>query len=374
MPETKVISSIAELETMEVDHNRLFEACPDAHIYSSSAFVFSYIKANWVDADWVYVATYRNGQMVACAFGKRRRVRKWGLGLQFLSLGIEGFSDALVHPDNAPENLASLLLAIHNIDRNWLVLEFSRVQPLSFSRLVQCSRESGLKRLEGWAGFGFMIDVNVTEEALLRSMSRKSRQEIRRRMRRLCETHDIGFDTYRANDPQINENYLDEFMRLEDSGWKGRAGTSLSRRDGQKDYVCDIVKQASRQGQVCWHRLICNGAPIAISLRFSCHGRYWLFKTAYDESLSRYGPGVLLCHQMILGCLDNEDIHEINCISAPEWMEAWNPEKVRYRSIMIFRQGVKGSFFWLVASLWRGLRGLLTHNSSGAAAKDQRFR
>ncbi|HYI90106.1 MAG TPA: GNAT family N-acetyltransferase, partial [Beijerinckiaceae bacterium] len=37
-----------------------------------------------------------------------------------------------------------------------------------------------------------------------------------------------------------------------------------------------------------------DGRPIAISLAFVCGGTAYMFKTAYDESLRRHAPGVLL--------------------------------------------------------------------------------
>jgi hypothetical protein len=39
--------------------------------------------------------------------------------------------------------------------------------------------------------------------------------------------------------------------------------------------------------------------PIAISLAFVCGGTAYMFKTAYDETLRRYAPGVLLEDEIV---------------------------------------------------------------------------
>lgn len=87
---------------------------------------------------------------------------------------------------------------------------------------------------------------------------------------------------------------LQRFFSLEASGWKGRRGTAAGQDASRAAFFRESTAALADEGEARIVEIMSGGAPIAAALLFIAQGRAWFFKTAYDETLSRYSPGVLL--------------------------------------------------------------------------------
>lgn len=123
----------------------------------------------------------------------------------------------------------------------------------------------------------------------------KTLREIRRRMRRLGDLGSTGLDVLA---PGADAGaWLDEFLALEDGGWKGGggAGTSL-RAAGEETFFRDAVTALHREGRARLVALRVDGDAVAMYvcvLDPECTSG-WALKTAYDEAFAAYGPGMLM--------------------------------------------------------------------------------
>ncbi|GAB2754908.1 hypothetical protein GCM10027020_03830 [Nocardioides salsibiostraticola] len=98
-------------------------------------------------------------------------------------------------------------------------------------------------------------------------------------------------DASAANDaPDAGET----FLRLEDAGWKGRAGTSMLRRPGEADMLRDVVRLAANAGSLRLLMLTGRDGPLAAQIDLVCGDTHFHWKTAYDERWQRMSPGRLL--------------------------------------------------------------------------------
>ncbi len=97
-----------------------------------------------------------------------------------------------------------------------------------------------------------------------------------------------------ASAPAAAPDAAESFLRLEDAGWKGRAGTSMLQRPGEADLLRDVVVLAADAGSL---RLLVLAGPdgaLATQIDLVCGDTHFHWKTAYDERWQRMSPGRLL--------------------------------------------------------------------------------
>jgi CelD/BcsL family acetyltransferase involved in cellulose biosynthesis len=122
--------------------------------------------------------------------------------------------------------------------------------------------------------------------------SRDLKRELRRKERRLAEQgalRHVALET--GGDAQ---RWIDDFLRLEASGWKGRRGSALACSPAHRHYFTAVADAAFRRGCLLMHGIDFDGRPIARSCDFVARDSAFSFKTAFDETYARYSPGVLL--------------------------------------------------------------------------------
>lgn len=87
---------------------------------------------------------------------------------------------------------------------------------------------------------------------------------------------------------------VDEFVRLEGAGWKGRAGSSLSETPALGRAFREACLRWAAAGRLSVLALEVDGVTLAMRCAVRSGTGFFLLRIAYDESYGRYGPGVLL--------------------------------------------------------------------------------
>ena len=154
---------------------------------------------------------------------------------------------------------------------------------------------------------------------------------------------------------------MDAFMRLEASGWKGRAGSALACREDDRRFVAAVFPEALRRGRLQITGLDLGGRPLARQVLLAAGEGALVLKIAYDETHEKCSPGVLGEAEMVRQFLENP---------GPAWMDSNTaPEDAAYggvwkdrRTLQAVAVGWQGAGKLAVASLpllrlakrWRG--------------------
>ena len=130
---------------------------------------------------------------------------------------------------------------------------------------------------------------------LERAMSANKRKKLRRQRRRLEDIAPVTVNT--ATGTADIEAALKDFMVLEASGWKGRAGTAIVSDPGDQGFRAEARSSAlAAEGQARIDRLFLNGTAIAATMTLASGDTAWCWKIAYNEGFARSSPGVqLMC-------------------------------------------------------------------------------
>src|SRR5579863_1058532 len=117
-------------------------------------------------------------------------------------------------------------------------------------------------------------------------------RELRRTVRRLGEAGTLSYTT--VTEPAAVSAALEDFLALEASGWKGKAGTAAACDQTLVDFVKAAVAGLAGEHKVAIDRLVLDGRPAAVGITLRSGDTAWFWKIAYDETLARFSPGVAL--------------------------------------------------------------------------------
>lgn len=133
------------------------------------------------------------------------------------------------------------------------------------------------------------FDASQDAEAYLRAgYGAKRLKDLRRLRHRLDDEGKVAFTI--ARDPAALAGALERFLLLEARGWKGAGGTGLGQSAGDAAFVRD----AASHGCFEIAELSLDDRLLASGLVMRQGDRAFFFKITYDETMSRFSPGVQL--------------------------------------------------------------------------------
>jgi len=151
-------------------------------------------------------------------------------------------------------------------------------------------------------------DKNTDPES---AVSGDLRRRLRRKEKRLSERGRVEHLEIGREDDVAR--WIDEFLRIEASGWKGQRGSALASSERGRRYFAEIVTSAFRRGRLLMLGLDFNGRPIARRCAFVAGEGSFAFKTAYDEEFADFSPGAML---------ELDSIRQLQTLPGVRWMDS----------------------------------------------------
>jgi CelD/BcsL family acetyltransferase involved in cellulose biosynthesis len=143
------------------------------------------------------------------------------------------------------------------------------------------------------------------------AVSGELRRQLRRKERRLAERGRVEHLVMSRGDDV--GRWIEDFLRLEASGWKGASGTALACSDSGRRYFTEIATAAFRRGRLLMLGLDYQGEPIARRCAFLAGDGSFAYKTAYDERFSSYSPGAIL---------EIDSLTQLEGLEGVQWMDS----------------------------------------------------
>jgi len=141
---------------------------------------------------------------------------------------------------------------------------------------------------------------------------RKERQELRRREKRLKEQ---GTLTQVALEPgQAIDRWIDEFLKLEASGWKGKEGTAMACSEANRRFLTETFTAAYQRGRLEMVGVDFDGKPLGRCTGFIAGEGAYAFKPAYDEAFAKFSPGILA---------EVARIRNLHGLPGTQWMDSF---------------------------------------------------
>lgn len=146
-------------------------------------------------------------------------------------------------------------------------------------------------------------------------LSGERRRRLRKHEERLREQGTLEYAVL-EQDGDVT-TWLEDFLRLEAGGWKGREGTALQCSAVDRGFFLAIMGEAFRRGQLTMMALRLNGRPIAMLSDLLGGPGSFLFKLSFDETFAAFSPGALLEMEKIRRFHDQEEVRWSDSCNAP---------------------------------------------------------
>jgi CelD/BcsL family acetyltransferase involved in cellulose biosynthesis len=158
---------------------------------------------------------------------------------------------------------------------------------------------------------------------LEKALSSSSRKKLRQHRRRLGEKGALTSGV--ISEPGQVRDALEDFMRIEAAGWKGRQGTALLCDPRNAAFIRKSMPAMAERGRASIHALYLDGKPISMQLVVRAGGAAFTWKTAYDESYQEFSPGMLLLEDYTTAFLADKSITHVDSCAHDDsgYMSVW---------------------------------------------------
>lgn len=141
-------------------------------------------------------------------------------------------------------------------------------------------------------------------------------REFSRQKRRLAEKGAFSYDVVRSpDDVRVG---LENFLSLEQSGWKGQERTAMASDRYRAAFAREAINSLAEQDKVRIHAFTLDGRTVASLIVFIESGVAYTWKTAYDETLSAFSPGTLLMLEATRTHLDDPNVEVTDSCATPD--------------------------------------------------------
>jgi len=318
------LHDVVALETHIPAWESLASAAIEPNVFHEPWMMLPALRHFAAGQDLVFVLIFAadparpQGPGLLCGFFPLQRQRRYkGMPLPHLRIWRHlhsVLSTPLVRTGYGPETLQALFdwLRRDSLGSNLLEFNFVSADGPFHHLLVEHFNEQGRLIYTDEVTTRAVLRVGDDGEAYLQTaMSGGNRKELRRQRRRLGE---LGRLETRGLEPDDDlEPWIDGFLDLESSGWKGQHGTALGAHENERDFFREVARAAFARKRLMMLGCFLDDKPIALKCNFLMGEGSIAFKIAFDESYARFSAGVQL---------EVDNILHLHAMSGPRWMDS----------------------------------------------------
>jgi CelD/BcsL family acetyltransferase involved in cellulose biosynthesis len=224
----------------------------------------------------------------------------------------------------------------------WDVIEIRDVPPNgAMERVLRAAQREG-HPVGKWASLHTryipLPPPGVPLEQGVPRLDKDFRYKLRKWRRKLERKGPVAFRHTAQADPAA----LERFYALENSGWKGQAGTSITCDAATRQFYDEVARAAARFGYLTLYELECDGRVVAMHYGLRLGGRYFVPKMAYDEAHKNCGLGHLILHEVLQDCAGRGESEFDFLGDDGAWKRAWTRDVRPHAWCYVFRRGLIG--------------------------------
>jgi CelD/BcsL family acetyltransferase involved in cellulose biosynthesis len=290
------------------------------------------------------VAAFRDGELCAAIPLRLRREKIVGVPVRMLrSLSNEHTPKyGCLWRANDPQALTAALDAMHR-QTDWDVLRLDYMSGTSATRpvIARFCEQNHVRAIDDWCISSPYVSIQGSWEDYLASLSHNFRSKTLRAERKLRQAGTLEVVEIRGG-PALAAA-LREAYAVEQSSWKGEAGSAIACRPNEERFYTELAEAMSGNG---WFRLFLlkiDGRPIAFYYCFDYRRTMSSVKIGYDPAFGKCSPGTVL-KSLILKTLFNDHTHDTFDMlgAATDAKLRWGNEVHELRTLWMFHRGARG--------------------------------
>jgi CelD/BcsL family acetyltransferase involved in cellulose biosynthesis len=197
----------------------------------------------------------------------------------------------LLAPDAPKDALGALIDHARREGRGLMAFEWVGTGGTVEAALRAAAAERGSQPIQ-YEAFDRAALMRRAEPDYLREKVSKGRARELRRLRRHLSEEAGG--PLEVHDRSGDSEAIEDFLRAEAAGWKGREGTAFAGRPPYADFFRAVCAQFAAAGRLQLLVLSGGGVDVAWKINFVAGDTVYCFKIAYAEPFARFSPGVQL--------------------------------------------------------------------------------
>ena len=156
-----------------------------------------------------------------------------------------------------------------------------------------------------------ILRVAPTAERYLEvALSQVGQRGLRRKEKRLGQRGEVRAVSLQPGDDPWP--WIDDYLRLEAAGWKGRQGVALTSTRNAALFACQTLMAAHQRNRLHISGIDLDGKPVARSCTLVCGEGAYALRTAYDEQLRTLSPGLMAEVRLV---------HELHAMRGLQWAD-----------------------------------------------------
>ena len=250
------------------------------------------------------------------------------------------------------ESYEAIWKALRNGGESWDVLQLSQL-PRTSPTVATITRFAKAEHLHTgvWhSGDSPYLELAGSWDGYLASLPAKFRSNIRNRMSRLTKLGEPTFEVLRDR-AAIEAGYADA-LRLEASGWKEQAGTSICSDPAVQRFYTMLTERATERGWLELLFLKVGDRRIATSYGSTYDGRLFLFKTGYDPEYATCSPFKLLTYFAIQHAYSH-GLSEVDFLGDSEpWKLEWTTTARSHDWLFVYADNCRARILHSIKFQW----------------------
>ncbi|HEX5213398.1 MAG TPA: GNAT family N-acetyltransferase [Pseudolabrys sp.] len=175
-------------------------------------------------------------------------------------------------------------------------------------------------------------------------LSASTRKKLRQHRRRLAEQGALESKT--ITEPEAIGRAVDDFLNLEAAGWKGRERSALLCNPPDATFTREMMSALAPHGEAWIHALTLDGRPVSMQIVLRAGATAFTWKTAYDERLRDFSPGMLLLEDYTAAFLADPCVASVDSCAYDEssFMSVWDGRQAMAELWLDARRGGSAAF------------------------------
>jgi len=308
--QAEVITDWSRLEALEQDWQDLASDAAEANPFYEPWMLLPALRAYGPGArlEVLVASTTHRGRRLLCGLFpisyRRGRAELWKHRSCYLSTPLlrKGFAQA------------AMRCFFDHLERRAGLVRLEDVPgegPFHLQLVDELNRRCWPSLLSSWYTRALFRPAASGDDFLERALNGKRRKELRRQRTRLAELGRLELCELRPDEDPAP--WIREFLALEAAGWKGEKGVAAALDPNERTYVEEMAVRAHGRGRLMMMALRLDGRPIALKYNLLAGDGSFAFKITFDESYSRYSPGVLL---------ELDNVHRLHEMPSIRWMDS----------------------------------------------------
>lgn len=164
-----------------------------------------------------------------------------------------------------------------------------------------------------------------------------------RRARRKADK--LGKVTFSIYSPKTQQEFLpiyNQFIDIEASSWKSKAGTALKQNPQQKEFYRQYGIRAAEQGILRVSEMYIDDEIVAIQYAVEWGEKFWLLKIGFNEKYAKCSPGMLLMQETLTYAMNN-NLKSYEFLGSSEtWTRRWTQTEWQTVRVEAYPFSIKG--------------------------------